>query len=36
MSYRTPFSKPTAQGCFVPIVAFLSLAAGATWIAKSA
>ena len=35
MSYRTS-SKPTAQGCLVPLVAFLGLAAGATWIAMRA
>jgi hypothetical protein len=36
MSYRTPSSKPTAEGCLVPIVAFLGLAAGATWLATRA
>jgi hypothetical protein len=36
MSYRTPSGKTTSQGCLVPIVAFLGLAAGGLWLATSA
>jgi len=36
MSYRTPSSKPSAQGCVVPIVAFLGLAACGAWLATHA
>jgi hypothetical protein len=36
MSYRTPSSKPTAQGCMVPIVAFFGLAACGAWLATHA
>lgn len=36
LSYRTPSSKPTAQGCVVPLVALLGLAAGGLWLATSA
>jgi len=35
LSYRTPSSKPTAQGCVVPLVALLGLAAGGVWLATS-
>lgn len=36
MSYRTTSSKPSAQGCVIPIVAFLALAAGGAWLATRA
>jgi hypothetical protein len=37
MSYRTSStsSKPSAQGCLVPIVALLGLAVGGVWLATS-
>lgn len=34
MSYRTS-SKPTAQGCLVPVVVFVGLAAGGLWFATN-
>lgn len=36
MSYRTPSTKPDAQGCLVPLVALLGLAAGGIWLATRA
>jgi len=35
LSYRTPSSKPSAQGCLLILVALLGLAAGGVWLTTS-